>query len=176
MNIDPLLKDFLKRLNDSVKRKVTIVAVGGNALIFFGAKKLTKDVDIVYRSIHPEVGKFCKEYPKKYKHPVHCFVDGLFKSIRIKDYLKKATPLKIPELSNLEVKLLNVYDIILTKIDRWLPRDQEDIGNVLSSLEISKSDLDQRFKYSLKFYLGPKDDFIKHYGEFKQAFGNKLHS
>jgi hypothetical protein len=175
MNIDPLLKDFLKRLNDSVKRKVTIVAIGGNALIFFGAKRLTNDVDIVCRSTQPEVSAFCKEYLRKYKIKVHAFIDGLFKTMRIKDYLQKAMPLELPEYPNLKVKILNVYDIILTKINRWLPRDQEDIGNVLFLMEISKSDLDRRYKQLLRTYMGPKNDFIKHYEEFKQVLGNKLH-
>lgn len=108
MNLDNNLRAFLERLNNSVKRKVTIVLIGGNALTVLGVKKVTKDIDVVYRCVHPEVGKFCQEYLAKYKHTVHCFVDGLFKTMRIKDYLQKAMPLALPNFPNLEVRLLNV--------------------------------------------------------------------
>ncbi|MBN1645002.1 hypothetical protein JW851_03115 [Candidatus Woesearchaeota archaeon] len=103
MNLDPLLRGFLEQLNSSVKRKVTIVFIGGNALIFFGVKNRTKDVDIVCRSTEPEVSAFCKEYLRKYKTKVHAFIDGLFKTMRIKDYLQKAIPVELPEYPNLNV-------------------------------------------------------------------------
>lgn len=176
MNLDNNLHAFLERLNNSVKRKVTVVLIGGNVLTILGVKKVTKDIDVVYRCIHPEVGKFCQEYMAKYKYKVHCFVDGLFQAMRIKDYLQKAMPFELPQFPNLEVKLLNIYDVILTKVNRWYPEDQKDISDILSLMEISEFELDKRFKYLLKYYMGQKDDLIRHYGEFKQALGNKLHS
>lgn len=175
MNLDNNLRAFLERLNESVKRKVTVVLIGGNALVLLGIKETTKDIDIAYRSVHPEVGKFCQEYLHKYKFPVHCFVDGLFKTMRIKDYLQKAMIMPQTEFINLEIKILDIYDIILTKINRWHPGDIDDITDILIATQISESELDCRFNSILKMYMGPKDDLIKNYNEFKKIFGNKLH-
>jgi hypothetical protein len=38
MPIDNLAKDFLTRLNAAVKKKVTVVLIGGNALVFLNMK------------------------------------------------------------------------------------------------------------------------------------------
>lgn len=175
MNLDTNLYIFLERLNASIKRRVTIILIGGTALVTLGVKNSTKDIDIVYRSIHPEVGKFCQEYLHRYKFPVHCFIDGLFKTMRIKDYLAKAAIMQQTKFTNLEIKILDIRDIILTKIDRWYPRDIDDINDILTAIQIKAFELDARFHFILKTYMGPKDDFMNKYNEFKKIFGNKLH-
>lgn len=172
--MDPLAYQFLERLNAAVKKEVTATLIGGNALVYLGLKDQTKDVDLAVRSTEPEVAAFCRTYKSKYKVKVEFFVDGLFKHVRVKDYLEKATSVEAPEFPNLLVKILNIYDVILTKTARWLDRDQEDIKNALEKTEISASDLDKRFKYYLKYFMGPKDDFIENYGKLKTAYGSLL--
>lgn len=172
--MDALALEFLERLNARVKRKVTVTLIGGNALVILGLKERTNDVDLVVRSTEPEVAAFCREYAKKYKVKVEFFVDGLFKSVRVKDYLEKATLLETPEFPNVSVHLLDIHDIILTKTARFLKRDQVDIKNVLEKTEISAADLDKRFKYYLKFFMGPKDGFIAKYEVLKKAYGHLL--
>lgn len=102
------------------------------------------------------------------------FVDGLFKHVRVKDYLEKATTIDAPEFTNLVIKILNIYDIILTKTNRFEDKDQKDIMNILSQMEISTNELDKRFKYYLKHFMGPKDDFVQNYETLKKAYGTLL--
>ncbi len=172
--MDALAEQFLQRLNAAIKRKVTVTLIGGNALVALGLKKLTRDVDLVVRSSEPETAKFCQEYASKYKVKVEFFVDGLFKHVRVKDYLEKATTIDAPEFANLIIKILNIYDIILTKTNRFEDKDQKDILNILSQMEISTSDLDKRFKYYLKYFMGPNDEFVENYETLKKAYGHLL--
>ncbi len=174
MQDDPLAIEFIKRLNAAVKRRVTITLIGGNALVILGLKNATRDVDLVVRSTEPEVAKFCKEYPSRYKVKVEFFVDGLFKHIRVKDYLAKAIDFVGGEFLNVTVKILNIYDIILTKMNRFEEKDQIDIQNIMSKMKISAKDLDERFHYYLKYFMDPKDDFIEKYKTLKNAYGNLL--
>lgn len=170
--MDPLAYQFLENLNAAVKRKVTVTLIGGNALCALGLKDRTRDVDLVVRSTQREVAAFCREYLQRYKVKVDFFVDGLFHSVRVADYLQKAFSVNAPEFPNLEVKILNIYDVILTKTLRFIERDQVDIKNVVSQMPISASELDNRANYYLKHFLGPKDDFIQNYNLLKRAFGH----
>lgn len=174
MAIDLLARDFLARLNAVVRKRVTVVLIGGNALTFLGLKKVTEDVDLVCRSTEPVVGNFCRDYRKQYSVKVEFFIDGLFKNIRIKDYLKNAYLIEQKEFPNIELKILNIYDIILTKINRSLPRDFNDIELALSLVDVSEKELDKRFKYLFKFTMGDKQDFADNYDKFKSLFGRLL--
>ncbi len=175
MPIDNLAKDFLTRLNSAVKKKVTVVLIGGNALVFLDMKEGTTDVDIVCRSTEPEVAKFCREYLGKYKVKSECFIDGLFKGIRIKDYLKNAYSLDQEEFPNIDLKILNLYDIILMKIDRSLPRDLEDISKAARQGKISRDELDKRFKTLLESTMrSHKEHFAEQYKKFMQQLGSTL--
>ncbi|MDP4012256.1 MAG: DUF6036 family nucleotidyltransferase [Candidatus Nanoarchaeia archaeon] len=174
MALEPLAHEFLSRLNSVIKKKVTVVLIGGSALSTLGLKSTTEDVDIVCRSSEPIVANFCREYLKRYKVKVEFFVDGLFKNIRIKDYLESAYPYVQDEFQNLDIKLLSLPDIILTKISRSLPRDFEDIARVLQKQEISETELDKRFLYLLKNTIGDKTDFKEKYDNFKKLYGTLL--
>lgn len=176
MAIDKLAHDFLTRLNSVVKQKVTVVLIGGNALTLLGLKKATEDIDIICRSTDPIVANFCREYPKRYKIKVDFFIDGLFKNIRIKDYLVSAYPHNEAEFPNIELKILNLHNILLMKIARFLPRDLDDVAKVLSLTDVNEKDLDQRFRYLIKYTMGDKTDFVEKYENFKRLYGNLLKS
>jgi hypothetical protein len=145
------------------------------ALAFLGLKERTKDVDIVCRSREPEVGKFRREYPLKYKVKAEYFVDGLFQTIRIKVYLEKAYPSPQQDFPNIDLKILDVHDIILTKLNRSQQKDIEDIVRVLSQTAISKTELDKRFRYLLKFTMASnKEHFAGNYTSFLNDYGSLL--
>jgi hypothetical protein len=172
--MDLLAYQFLERLNAGVKRKVTVTLIGGNALVALKVKDQTRDVDLVVRSTEPEVAAFCREYFKKYKVKAEFFVDGLFVNVRVKDYLIRALPLEMEEFPNLTIKILDIYDVILTKTLRFSSRDQEDIANALMRININSNELEKRFKYYLKHFLGPKEDFINKHEILKKMFQHLL--
>jgi len=172
--MDPLAHEFLERLNAAVKRKVTVVLIGGNALNILGFKGATADVDIVCRSSEPEVAKFCQEYFRRYGIKVEFFVDGLFSNIRVKDYLQKAYKFDQDEFPNIQLKIFNLYDIALTKINRLLQKDLDDLTRVLESGAITESELDARFKFLLKNTIGDKEHFQQQYQKFKTLFKDLL--
>ena len=167
MQKDDIVYEFLSRLNSAIKRRVRITLLGGNVLSFLeGVNYITDDVDVCVSYNDKDVKQFCIEYLKKYKVPVHFFVDGLFVNVRVKDYFEKAYPLDLPEFSNLEVRALNLYDVVLTKIDRYSTADQAALELIIKHYELDKGDLDTRFKQYLKFYMGPKDAFVRNYEDF----------
>ena len=173
MKKDNLVYEFFSSLNSALKRRVRIVAIGGNALSLLGIKEHTKDIDVCISSDDRDVKQFCIDYTKKYKVPVHFFVDGLFKNVRVKDYFEKSYPLDLPEFPNLEVRVFNIYDIVLTKINRYAHEDKEDLEKVLKLYKLNDEDLNKRFKQYLKFYMGPKEKFIKDYKKFKKKLNSK---
>ena len=174
MALEPLAHDFLSRLNSAIKKKVTVVLIGGNALSTLGLKSATEDVDIVCRSSEPIVANFCRDYVKKYKVKVEFFIDGLFKNIRIKDYLESAYPYMQDEFQNLNLKILSLPDIILTKISRSMKKDLDDVSRILHKQEIIEVELDKRFAYLLKNTIGDKSDFMDKYNNFKRLYGSLL--
>lgn len=67
-----------------------------------------------------------------------------------RERLLDATP---ADFENLRVRVLDPYDLVLTKIERNSPRDREDIRSLFAELDLDPAVLRSRFETELKPFL-----------------------
>lgn len=174
--VDQLLNDFLKELDKALTKKVSILVLGGNALILYGAKKETEDVDICIQD--KEVEDFVIEYRRKSKIKIDAFIVGLFATLGMPDFLERAFPSpKKMKFKYIDVFLMNPYDIILTKLDRWKEKDQIDLRSLLTKMQIKREELEERYRFCLKHFRGSKkqkEKFMNNFNTFMNLLGNLL--
>ena len=176
--IDTLLLEFLTDLDNQLQKDIDLLVLGGNALIIYGCKYTTRDVDICVRGVDVDVYDWSMQWSKKNKVMVDVYIDGWFKNVRFPDYLKRSTHIPNLGFKHINIYLMNIYDMVLTKVDRWSDRDRQDINSLLRVLKIEKRLLDGRYSYYLKNFNGPeheKQRFANNFGEFLNVFGQWLH-
>ncbi len=141
-----LLK-WLHGIDKRLKKKITIVAVGGTAMTLLGLKPSTIDIDLCINS--KDKKELEKALDKKFR--VDIFTDGFIFSEQLpSDYVKKSK--EILELKHLMLKALSPVDIVITKAARLNARDEEDIGALAKYVE--KDELIKRFNDVVETYAG----------------------
>lgn len=139
------LLDFLGEVDKELSRKIVVVAVGGTAMTLVKAKPSTIDVDFTIP------GEFYAEFEKAKKivNPgfrVDLFHDGMvFITGLPEDYLKKSKPIRA-KLKNIQLRVLDPVDIVITKIARLDERDDQDIESCIKRFKIKKSQITKRAK------------------------------
>ena len=130
-------------IDKELSHKIVIVAVGGTAMMLVGAKPSTIDVDFTIPS--KDYDKF--ERAKRIVQPgfrVDVFRDGaVFVTLLPDDYLKKAKSITT-NLKNIDLRVLNPVDIIITKIARLDDRDEQDIESCITNFHITQKQIEQR--------------------------------
>ena len=93
------LLEFLQVLDYELKRKITLVAVGGTAMTLLDIKPSTIDVDFTIPSEdYNEFNQTLNNIPHGFR--VDCWKDGVvFSQILPDDYLKKSIAIKTVVLS-----------------------------------------------------------------------------
>jgi hypothetical protein len=139
------LLDFLGEVDNELECRIVLVAVGGTAMTLLKAKPSTVDVDFTI----PSKYFIDFEKAKKIVNPgfrVDLFQDGVvFVTILPKDYLKKSKPLRT-KLKNIQLRVLDPVDIIITKIARLDVRDEQDIEACIKKFKIKKNRITKRAK------------------------------
>ena len=131
---------LLQELDRNIKEPCRVIICGGAAAIVgYGMKRLTGDIDILepypksesfYRAVK-NLSEIHGLDPKWINDAVKGFVDCLSP-----DYVKRLIPLRV-DFSNLEVFIIGKPDFITMKICAWREADSEDV----KALGISKEDL-----------------------------------
>ena len=143
------LFDFLDELDQELSRKgrkVTIVAVGGNAMTLLNLKPSTIDVDFTI----PSEDYSSVDLALKILSPgfsVDMWQDGaVFSQFLPEDYLEKSIEIKT-DMNFLHLKALQPLDIIVTKIGRLNERYTQDIEVCIKEFNISKTQIAERAKH-----------------------------
>jgi len=172
--------DYLKKLDDSVDYPVTLILMGGTALGLLDNKPHSEDIDITYLIPGKEKKDFLEKVVKNAEKrgispsKVHIFSkDEAITLTCIADFSTRAIVYKNIKFKHLVIKIMNIYDIILTKVKRFEGRDLVDLKNILKKIEISEPLLDRRFSILLQNEF-QKELFIKHYQKFKELYGSFL--
>lgn len=176
------LIDFLKRLDSSLEYPVTLICVGGTELSLLGNKPYSEDIDLSYVTENEKAElliKKAKEEAGKLgiaRGSIHLFSEAEFIELTgIRYFALNSFEYKELKLKNIKLKMMDLYDLIISKIMRFEGRDVSDLENVLRKFDISESILDRRFDiiYSSQFH---KAIFKEKYERFKKLFGNLLKS
>jgi len=150
------LLEWLKGVSKRISRKIIVVAVGGTAMTLLGLKPSTRDVDFCVSSEDKE--DFKKALDKKFI--VDIFVDGYIFSEQLpEDYLQKSK--ELVNLGNIDLRVLDPVDILITKAARFNARDEEDIKSLARFVD--KEELIQRFNEVIGTFAGNEDDYRYHF-------------
>ena len=149
-----LLK-WLRSIDKKLRRKITLIAVGGTAMTLLGLKSSTRDVDFCISS--EEKKDFEKALNKKFK--VDIFTDGYIFSEQLPgEYIDKSK--EISSLKRIRLTSLSPEDIIITKAARFNARDEEDIQSLAKY--VNKQELMERFEEVVRSYSGKAEDYRYH--------------
>ena len=154
------LLEFLDVINESLTKKITLVAAGGTAMTLLDLKPSTIDIDFTIPSSDlPEFEAALKNNPTGYK--VDRWADGyVFCQSLPDDYLDKS--IKIKEFSHISLRALNPVDIIVTKIGRLNQRDVQDIEKCIKEFKISEADIRSRAAQVSPTYVSKEQDYLYH--------------
>lgn len=165
------LLNWLKKVDDKLSQKMTVVAVGGTALTLLGLKESTCDVDFCISSEH--FAEFKKAAVTE-KFVVDLFQDGYIFTLQLpKDYEDNAQTISFSG-KYLLLKVLSLEYIILTKTARFTTRDIEDIKAVVATGRVELKNLKKHFLQVLESYAGREEDYQYHFElMLKMFFGEK---
>jgi len=157
------LLNWLKGIDEKLKNKMTIVAVGGTAMTILNLKSSTIDVDFCLEN--KDIKEFKKYIGTEFK--VDIFVDGYIFSEQLPfDYVEKSK--EIIKLNKLIIKALNPTDIIITKSARLNARDEEDIESLISY--VNKEELKKRFEQIVSSYAGKEELYRDNFNYILRKF------
>lgn len=149
INLDQQI-DYFRTIGKSLSRKVECIAVGGTAMMFYGAKELTKDVDLVFfskgdlnlvRDALKQMGfaekkhieKIFKHYNDRESEPLmmedkdtrfDLFVNEVI-TMKLTDSIKERVK-EVHEFDNFIVKTLSPEDVIMFKCATEREKDRDD--------------------------------------------------
>ena len=172
------LLEFLKDLDDvlleeKIEQPIDIIAIGGSAMNLLGLRGDTKDIDFFYRGLgYDEFSRIVQKLYDKYNEgDIDYWEDGvmnlsgkgrLITQHLPRDYFTIAEPQPM-KFKRINLKVLNPIDIILTKINRADIKDVDDIRKLVSTFNVQKTDLIERFKTYYKNYEGNEEILQKQF-------------
>lgn len=134
------LLDVMEQWNQFLRKKVHVIACGGTAMTLLGVKASTKDIDFMVPNLseHEHLIKILKQlgyeqataYGWQRKGETFRFDLFLGKSIHTTELLESPLEKKnhqlLKQYSHLYIGILNVYDLIASKLIRGTGIDFED--------------------------------------------------
>ncbi len=170
---------FLRTLDDAIDYQVTVISIGGTALGLIDIKPYSHDIDFAY------VTKKGEDFHKKAmqtasklfiaKSDMHILSGAeMIALTNIPDFIARAVDFEEVEFEHIALKIMNVYDIILSKVERFVGRDIEDIETILKRFKINEEQLDKRYDFVMYVYQDYKPDFIRNYQLFKRLYKHLL--
>ncbi len=161
------IQSILQNMGARVPPASRLVLIGGSALALLGSPRLTIDIDFVGDDVHPSklhqsIMQIAKEL-KIYVEPV-----PLERFIPLPKGSAKRN-IRIGQFGNLEVYVADPYSIALSKVDRGLDTDLDDIVFLVGRSFITLDELEHITQEALsragKFDLHP--DILAHLQELK---------
>ena len=135
------LHSILKILGERVPPESQLVLVGGSALILLGSPRPTMDIDFVGDDIHPnELHRKIIQIAKELK--IHIDLVPLDRFVPLPEG-SEDRKIPIGQFGNLGVYIADPYSIALSKVDRGLKEDFDDLVFLIERNYISLEKLEQ---------------------------------
>lgn len=155
-NLPSPWSEFISEVDQCLSIPIEIHCLGGFVLtVVYAVPRTTADVDyisIVPNSASAEFQNLAGPESKLgEKHRVYFQYAGGVSDIP-DDYIERLTPLELG-LSKLTLKVLDPYDLVLSKLTRNSPKDREDVKAVAQKLNLSFRTLTARFEGEMKPWL-----------------------
>lgn len=150
-------KSFLAELDDAASGEVVFHCIGGFTMTqLYGLPRATADVDVL--SITPnDQRKTLLEQARQgsllhQKHGV--YLDLVTMAAVPEDYEERLTEMFPKAFKRLRVFALDPYDLALTKLERNIQRDRDDVKHLARTLPLDLNLLWQRYQQELRPNLG----------------------
>lgn len=121
------LENLFAQVDSKLKKKIELYIIGGaSAILGYNVTKVTNDVDID-GNIDSDLNRIFDEEAKKLGLDLYLSSKGVFFP---PDHYRSRAEFKNFPKNNLRVWYLNQYDLAISKIDRGLDKDYDDIKRV----------------------------------------------
>ena len=162
------LQKVLTTFGERVPPASRLILVGGSALILLGSPRLTVDIDFVGDDVHPnELPRQIMQIAKELKIQVEPVPLERFVPLP-KGSEQRAIP--IGQFGNLNVYVADPYSIALSKVDRGLETDFDDLVFLIQQNHVNLKELERILKDALphagKFDFHP--EILEHLQELKK--------
>ncbi len=161
------LQTVLAELGERLPPASRITLIGGSALILLGSLRLTMDIDFVGDDVNPnELHRKIIQIAKELKIQIEPVPIERFIPLPAGSE-QRAIP--IAQYGNLNVYIADPYSIALSKVDRGLDSDLEDIVFLIQNNHITMKELEKIVQKTIskagKFDLHP--DILEHLQELQ---------
>lgn len=119
------IQSILQTLGERVPPASRLVLIGGSALALLGSPRLTIDIDFVGDDVHPnELHRIIIQIARELK--IHVEPVPIERFIPLPEGSDERN-IRIGQFGNLEIYVADPYSIALSKLDRGLDTDLDDI-------------------------------------------------
>lgn len=152
---------FLKDIDDSLESEVSFHCFGAFAItVQLGLPRQTADVDIisaVVRDHYQDLVELAgKESPLHKKHRVYLDLVGAIASVP-DDYEERLILITTP-FKRISLYVMEVHDIVLTKLSRNQPKDVQDVEYIAKTIGLDTDTLRRRYESELRHnIIGPPE-------------------
>lgn len=148
---------FLRELDSAVKEEVRLDCMGGFVVtLVYGFSRATGDLDVL--DIAPgaaglpmfQLGMEGGPLHKKYK----VYLDRVGVAKVPEDYESRLTEIFPKTFEHLRLLALDPYDLALSKLERNIQRDRDDVLHLARTVPFDLSVLQERYQKELRWQLG----------------------
>ena len=174
------IEKLIKTLDKNLKEKIKIIAIGGTALALLNQRAYSKDIDICYLDCKSPID-FAQTVVDTAKEigieprDIEMFHGFEMTLLDFPEFGERATSYKNLSLRNIEFKIMNTLDIVLSKIHRGNLRDKSDVKKLIDEKKIDMISLQSRYIDIVKYQkdLEIRREFIKKYETFIKDINKK---
>lgn len=161
------IQSVLKIIGERVSPNSRLTLVGGSALALLGSPRLTIDIDFVGDDLHPnELHRTIIQIAREMK--IHAEAVPIERFVPLPAGYEQRR-IRIGQFGNLEIFVADPYSIALSKLDRGLDTDFDDLiflvqQNLIDLVELERITLDA-LPHANKFDFHP--EILSHLDELK---------
>jgi Nucleotidyltransferase of unknown function (DUF6036) len=148
---------FLRELDERAKAETRIVCMGGFVVtLLYGFSRTTADLDVLLiapqeeRTTLLEAGVYGGELHKK--HGI--YLDYVSVAHVPEEHESRLTEMFAGEFKHLRVYALDAYDLALSKLERNIQRDREDVKHLAQTVPFDLNVLKERYEKELRWQMG----------------------
>ena len=150
-------KSFLRELDDAAEEETRLDCMGGFVVTqLYGFSRETADLDVLQvapkkqRGLLCELGKQGGALHKRYK----VYLDHVGVAKVPEDYEERLTEMFPGVYKRLRICALDPYDLALSKLERNIQRDRDDVKHLAKTVPLDSALLKQRYETELRWQLG----------------------
>jgi hypothetical protein len=172
-------RSFLRELDQQATKETRLDCMGGFVVtVLYGFSRETSDLDVLLEQHTSllKLGAQGGELHKKYR----VYLDYVGVAKIPEDYEERLTEMFAGAFHHLRICALDPYDLALSKLERNIQRDRDDVKHLARSVPLDLEILKQRYEKELRWQLGnpTREDltlklWIEMIEEDRSAAGNK---